>query len=516
MRRAVGCLLNRMDPDRNGQPWFAVEVADYRPTRLRHEIWDYGDTGGRFLEALILARQMIPAAPEMVEGEARIRRFVYSLQDEQGVIWNPDQKAADHMFAQGSALYGLVTDFEARGDQETRVRIERLINGLNSLAVQERDYLWFPQVATKIAPCSHQAAYQVLPVVRFYELTGYKPALEYATRLARWPLDHDSTVTEDGVITKTFWEGHLHAWMDTFSGIIRCARAGGGLDANRIMARSRRLYEWVRQNHTSPFGWVADSVGSTTCETDTITSFIRLALELVKSGEHTYWNDVERFVRNQLVENQFGDVRNLHIGDALVAAGTAGAFESYANPNTLLAVEKGDIEGCCINGGMRGLFLASEHGIEDAPEGIRVNLLLSLSAPNLEVVSYMPYEGRLDLLPTTGRTILLRCPDWCPLSTIEVDSSTPPGVEPIDSIHRLRLTRVRPYSKIIVRWTMPENEREYTVAGKSYRVRWRGDTVVAMSPAGEPYPIFQRAAYGAHRAPRTESPGSCPVSPTYW
>src|SRR6266568_2795227 len=191
MRLAAECLLNRMDPSQNYRPWFAVEVVNHRPVRLRHDVWDFGDTSARFLEALILARQMVPATPEMMTGEHHIRQFLLSLFDERGVIRNPDQKAPDHMFAQGSALYGLVTDFELSRDPTLRLRIEKFIAGLDGMAVHEKDYLWFPQVATKIAPCSHQAAYQVLPVVRFYELTGYAPALTYAERLSRWASDRD-------------------------------------------------------------------------------------------------------------------------------------------------------------------------------------------------------------------------------------------------------------------------------------------------------------------------------------
>jgi len=120
MRRAVECLLNRMDPSQNYRPWFAVEVVNHQPTRLRHDVWDFGDTSGRFLEALILARQMVPATRGTFVGERRIRRFLGSLIDEQGLVWNPDRKAPDHMFAQGSALYGLVTDFEASPDAALR------------------------------------------------------------------------------------------------------------------------------------------------------------------------------------------------------------------------------------------------------------------------------------------------------------------------------------------------------------------------------------------------------------
>src|SRR6516165_6463562 len=182
--------------------------------------------------------------------------------------------------------------------------------------------------------------------------------------------------------------------MDTYSGILRCARAGTpDLDHDEIAERTYRVFEWVKANYTSPFGWVADSVGATTCETDTITSAIRLALELIKEGHPEYWNDIERFVRNQLVENQFNNLEILHLTDPLLIRGMRGSFESWADPNTLLAVKNGDIEGCCINGGIRGLFLASQNAIQETAEEAQINLLISAISSSVEVASYLPYEG---------------------------------------------------------------------------------------------------------------------------
>jgi hypothetical protein len=90
-RLGVDCILNRMDPAQNYRPWFAIEVVNHHPTRLRHDVWDFGDTGGRFLEALILARQMIPANTATITAEQRIRRFVLALLNDRGVVWNPDR-----------------------------------------------------------------------------------------------------------------------------------------------------------------------------------------------------------------------------------------------------------------------------------------------------------------------------------------------------------------------------------------------------------------------------------------
>ena len=489
MRLAAECAINRMDPARNYRPWFGVQIENGLPAKLVHERWDLGDTSGRFLEAFVMARQMFSAPPLVWLSEQRIRKFLNSLFKD-GVVSSEDASGIDHMFAQGSALYGLVSDYEANPHAALRARIETCILALERLAVQEADYSWYPQVATKIAPCSHMGAYQIFPIVRFYELTRFAEALKFAERLSRWVLFHDPTITPDGVITKTGWEGHLHAWMDTFTGIIRCAAAGADLEHEAICRRAEKLYLWVREHYTTEFGWVADSVGSQTCETDTITSFIRLALELIRIGRHEYWNDIERAVRNQLVENQFGNVDRLHLAQAAVRNGVQGAFESYANPNSLLAMTKGTLEGCCIHGGMRGLSLAFQNAVTISKDVIRVNLLLSNSRPLLDIVSFFPDKGRLELQTRSQLPIWVRCPDWLIPDKAKVDGPKSLRVENEVKSPYLRLGGLTPGGKISVEFDLPERTKSYTVAGKLYTVKWRGDTVMEMSPPGEPYPIY--------------------------
>jgi hypothetical protein len=512
VREAINCVMARMDPAQNYRPWFSIIVARGRPVRLEHAQWDLGDTSGRFLEAFITARNMMPPLPGAELGEQRIRRYLLSLIASDGLVHNPDQHRPDHMFAQGSTLYALVIDYEDRPSPAKRALIERMIDGLNRAAEQHRDYLVFLQVATKISPCSHQAAYQVLPVVRYYELTRYRPALSYAEKLGRWAFYHDPTLSPDGSILKPGWEGHLHAWMDTCTGVLRCARAGGNFDKAEIASRCRKTYEWVRANYTSPFGWVADSVGAKTCETDTITSAIRLALELIREGHLEYWNDVERFVRNQLVENQFHDVDRLRLSSPHLANGLRGCFESWAHPNDLIGVDNGDIEGCCIGGGIRGLFFAWQHAITRSSGALCVNLLLSCIRPELEVASYFPYEGRLDLYLQTARTIFVRRPDWLPYKSVRLDG--PPSLHASEESRAsyLKLEGAKPGARITLKFDQPEQHRKHIVAGKEYRCLWRGDTVLAIEPRGTRYPIFERQAMQRASAPIESRPLSFTVS----
>ncbi len=501
VRLAVSCIANRMDPSMGYRPWFLVEVKDSKPIRLRHDVWDFGDMSGRFLEGLILARNMFEPTNNMLRDEARIRGFLTSLQSSDGLVMNPDRRDVDHMFAQGSALYGLVTDFNAGHDPAMSVRIKALIDGLSRRARHEADYLWFPDVATPSAPCSHMAAYQVLPVVRYYELTNDASALRYAERLSRWAFYHDPTVTEQGVITKTGWEGHLHAWMDTYSGILRCARAGGNLDRNQVLARSLRLFEWVKLNYTTPYGWVADSVGSETCETCTISAAIRLALELIKEGHAEYWDDVERFVRNQLVANQFRDVDPLQIEDPATARGLRGAFESYAAPNTLIASRDAGIEGCCINGGIRGFFLAYQSAIQESDEAIHINLLLSNATRSVRVVSYLPDHGRLDLYPLSSKALLVRLPKWLRAEDVTVNGPARIRQAAETAGNFLRLSRVKPGTCITLQFKSREEAVTSVVARQRYDVSWEGDTVMKLGPAGKPYPIYRGDAVSGRHGP---------------
>jgi hypothetical protein len=494
LRLAVSCILNRMDPARNYRPWFAVDVKNGVPTTLRHDVWDCGDMSGRFLEALILARNIIEPTDAMLQGEQRIRNFLYSLIGSSGLVMNPDLDRHDHMFSQGSALFGLVTDFEGSRDPALRLRIQALIEALNQHAQHTADYLWFSEVATPIAPCAHMAAYQVLPVVRFFELTGDPDALRYAEKLSHWAFYQDKTITEDGIITKTGWEGHLHAWMDTYSGIIRCARAGGNLDMQQVLSRAHKLFDWIRLNETRPCGWVADSVGSTTCETCTISSAIRLALELIREGHTEYWNDIERFIRNQLVQNQFDDLSGLSIQDSATAKGLRGAFESYAAPNTLIAEPDGTIEGCCINGGIRCLFLAYQNAIHETDDEIRINLLFSHATEGIRVVSHFPHQELLELYPDCTKTIWLRCPDWLSLQDLRV--ATPNGIaySADPATHSLRITGGRPGNRIVLTLPQRSETASYVIAGRQYNVQWKGDTVVTLNPPGRPYPLYQASA----------------------
>jgi hypothetical protein len=495
---AADSIVAHMDESAGFRPCFYIKGRDGVPATLGHGSWDLGDMTGRYLESMIMVRHMVGATDDWSAAEQRLRAFLESLFGPSGLVMDIDKDAPDHMFAQGSALYGLVKLFEDGRDVGIQARIESFIRSLLAHATVVEDYVIYPDCATASASCSHMAGYQIFPVMRFYELTGFQPALELAEGLSKWAFHHDDTITPDGIVTRIGWEGHLHAWMDTLSGVMRCARVSPHLDRGLVVERCRKTYDWVRANCATAFGWVPDFPTSPSSETCAISSMMRLALELIAEGYDSYWNDVERFLHNQLLENQFRDVDHLGIADPRVAAAVSGSFDCWAKPNTLFAnvrqwgkEDDGDIEGCCVNGGMRGIYMAWHDAITRVDDVVSVNLLIDRSTPDVIVQSSLPAEGVVSITARRPVVCRMRLPDWVDANEVEVTAGAERSAVSYDG-GWLMLGALVPHLPVEVRFPVRHLSETVTVASDPYQIEWQGDTVVTVKPEGGRYPIYQR------------------------
>src|SRR5205807_964473 len=102
---------------------------------------------------------------------------------------------------------------------------------------------------------------------------------------------------------------------------------------------------------------------------------------LARSGYAEYWDDVERFGRNQLLSSQFPPATTFlpqKAWDTPGARAMAGSFGSATLPTTLLGhlVTRAEpvVEGCCTGSGARALHMLWEHTAEDRPDGLWVHL----------------------------------------------------------------------------------------------------------------------------------------------
>ena len=194
-RLAMNHLARCLDVKMNHLPYFWV-FLDSDPAEASHGAggWEFGDIAGRYLDAMILARQMTGSSLGEKEQQA-LKDLLFSTFDkEDGLSYSREtawcrQEAT--MFGQRSPLIALLDLCILNQDPEAKSHLERLIKGLLRIAVHYDCYCRYPYEAYTKNGWDSEAGYgeaawygvQILPLVRYYELTGNRDALDLARKL---------------------------------------------------------------------------------------------------------------------------------------------------------------------------------------------------------------------------------------------------------------------------------------------------------------------------------------------
>ena len=183
-----------------------------------------------------------------------------------------------------------------------------------------------------------------------------------------------------------------------------------------------------------------------------------------------------------------------------------GVFDSQSTPNSLLGTRGGDdvgtVEGCCLNGGMRAIFLAWRAAVGEANGDLWVNLLLSRESPWATIVSRDPQEGRVDVhLRYPARRLVVRIPEWVKRDEIRLEAGGQPrhkwdwiaGIRPAASTQpspstqpamqsHMVIDELRPGQTITIRYPLRTLTETVKAGGQEYRVTWRGDYRTRVEP----------------------------------
>jgi hypothetical protein len=124
---------------------------------------------------------------------------------------------------------------------------------------------------------------------------------------------------------------------------------------------------------------------------------IELGVRLSDAGLGEYWDDVDAIVRNQLTEQQFCSVEVMR--QMAKGAPITNRLEDFVGGfgEASLTATKAEMYGCCSANGSIGLYYAWE-GITRFSDGVAtVNLFLNRASKWMDVDSYLPYEGKVEL-----------------------------------------------------------------------------------------------------------------------
>ncbi|WP_308638013.1 hypothetical protein [Paenibacillus silvisoli] len=488
IERGFSAIANRLDPEQNMRPYFLLRLQP--EPKLEHHIWDLGDMCSRFTDAYLLGRPITGSA-DYTEEEQALR----SMLDTCDPFLNP--------FMAGRMLIAYVDLYLDSPSAERQASIEKLAAAIRENLQHEDDYsYWFRQPegwnTMDNAVFGDFNPYPTFPLggimlalARFTETVDAPDCEDLLDRMARFVLHVSGTFTEEG-----HYQGHTHSGGILTAAVAIMRRALQTKDERQIQ-QMKTVFDWTMR-YSSSWGWIPDGVGpdNASCESCSITDAIHLGLLIARNIDASYYAVLERFARNQLLENQFvlTDPMLPNVDEALkpkFARALYGSWASWSKPGSLDNCNE-SVEGCCLGAGVRACYLVWDDIVTQKDGVVSVNMALSRNSDWVEVISYQPYEGKLELIVHDAPTLRVRVPDWIDFEdvTVSVDDAVQKPALSADGY--IRLEGLQPGQLVQLIYPLTTVEKSERVSGQDYNVRWRGDTVVSVMPFGQIYPLFKR------------------------
>ncbi|MFB6137779.1 MAG: hypothetical protein ABEJ42_05485 [Halobacteriaceae archaeon] len=532
-RAALNALTRYVDEPADDRPYMTASL-DRDPATLSHSGWDFGSSVGRLVSSITLAREMTGDRETGADVEERLRERLLDMFADDGLNYREETDHGEpraNMHDQRSVLLGLTTWYLATGDEDVRAAADDLCAALKRIAVKEghphlakQDFWYYP--ATEYTPDgwpsedavflgmnvdpAHTSARLLNPLAKYHEATGNRDALELGRYFGRHTVEYSGSINDDGSfnVGTEFRTGHFHSRMVSVTAVARFAALD---DDAAHLAWARDVFEWALEQGTA-YGWFPHAMREDYVhkhETCALVDMIELGILLAERGHPSYWGDVERFVRNQLVGSQLLETDWIREADEPaddghrdVAARSRGAFPGWAAANDFVCDvgSNPDVMTCCVASGTRGLFLAWQNAVTvtetdggpsaDPTREVSVNLLLNRHTPALDVHSWLPHEGRVELAAHEPADLLrVRIPEWADPQRVSLAVDGEDARTHWDG--PFLVTRdVHAGADLALTFGVRETETVETAADREFLVEWRADDVLSISPEGSVHPLF--------------------------
>jgi hypothetical protein len=367
------------------------------------------------------------------------------------------------------------------------------------------------------------------PLVRWSKYSGDPQARDLARQLAAY-LTQPKLWTafqeppEIGGRYSAHYSGHIHAHTMTLRGLLEYA---SWTNDYALKEFCRRGYEYTRGFGISRIGYVPEWTNNNLCEGCQIADSVALSIRLCDAGVGDYWDDVDSYLRNHLIEQQHTDPASKYYG-----VFCAGTYPTH--------LRNDDYAGCCTANCSDALYYCWESIVRYAGGTATVNLLLNRASTWLDVDSYLPYEGKVVLKNKRAESVRLRIPNW--VDKARVSARGYKGKYALSwEGNYLVFHRVPPREEITVEFPVQETVEKHIIPsgahntselfglsplpieldkmpvsrmdwdGIWYTCRFKGNTLVKIEPERVPAtlaevpggvtPLYQRERHRLERAP---------------
>ena len=428
--------------------------------------------------------------------------------------------------------------------------IEKKINRMRELAVWNGDTCHYPRrffilgdTIDNEGPAlkGEWALYDLMMCASglsvYYRLSGYEPALELARGLVRRAVRDDEAYDPEGL----WLHNHFHTNTAALNSILEYAATVNDKDLIQFVDRG---YQIAKASGEPLVGYYPETLHGSErwgkqdkCETCEVADMLMLGIKLSRLGIGDYWEDVDRCLRNQFVENQITrtdwverfpprgtgpleagwyDAYDHHLqiwsDETDAVERTVGSWAGWALANDALHPS---LMQCCAGNAGRSMYYAWDSIVTRDRDRVSVNLHLNRASPWLDVESHLPYEGKVTLKIKDTHQVSVRIPEWtdgqkvtCMVNGGEKKTVRSENYAEVDGLKQGDV--------VDVTFPMREADVYTTIARTTYKLAIKGNTVVDIHPQGVIYPLYQRQHYRGTSAPLKNGSRFVPKDDIQW
>lgn len=498
MDRSIDYAHNVVDLRREFVPYYRNCVY-FGPTKLAHAQWDVPHCVGRLVDLMMIWEASVNRRVKDERVLMGLRELLHESILEDHLAHFPaycrESKEID-WHSQREVLLSLLGLSSQRNDETSLALAQKLVKS------------YYEHYLRQAVPMDAMNSGRFIEaLLNYHRLTNDPMALDLAQQLADF--FYDSYFDDKGTFPTP---GNDQATLQTVGELIDF-----GIYTNqaKYVHKGKRIIDTGLWTIRTKFGFIFENEGprgELNCSGDLVKAEIMLGL----NGYPEYFDDAERVLRNHMLASQYLDP-SIATGPTAKEAGVKdndeemftnasvralGGF-AFTLPNDLIEPgisEAADVPADMVGGVTHGIVAIWNHIVTEDHQGLHVNFLLSKNTPEINVRSYLPVQGRVELEVKSKKTLLVRIPQYVHRDklTVKVDKEnlTKRFVGPYLMIARQKLG-----STIVIEFDQEIRIEEETSSGVTYRVEWLGDTVWNITPAGKQVPLYYPARLAMYGYP---------------